>query len=123
MAWNGPIGGTDYSTCDFTKAPWVSGIAELTHEEVLFVIEACSEIEVGHETDDFYIQSRYNELTGYEKAINGETYFCIKGYNPEINTLGIDANGIILTEEQQQLKQQAEQEALLAEGESVPEEV
>lgn len=93
--WNGPKDGTDWSTVDFTKAPWVAGIAALTHEEVLFVKEECAKIAVGHETDDFYIQSRYNELTKYEKAINGETYFCIKGYNPEVNTLGIDATGII----------------------------
>jgi hypothetical protein len=95
MAWNCPVGG-DWSKVDFNKAPWVIGIAEHTHEEVLFVLDAIADISVGHENDDFYIQSQFNLRNNYEKAINYETYMCIKGYNPEVNLLGIDENGIIL---------------------------
>lgn len=107
MAWNGSIDG-NWDNVDFTKAPWVAGIAELTHDEVLFVITTCAEVAVGHENDDFYIQSRYNEYTNYEKAINGETYFCIKGYNPEIHTFGIDANGIVLEAPESPIEEQEE---------------
>jgi hypothetical protein len=88
--WNGPLKG-DWSKVDFSKPPWANGIAELTHEEVLFVIETCKQFT----GDDFNIQSRYNESTNYEKAINGDTYAIIKQYDPLVHTLGIDANGII----------------------------
>jgi hypothetical protein len=93
--WNGPKGGTDYSVCDFTKAPWVAGVAELTHEEVLFVIKALPPIEEQYLPDTNMVIGKYNQLTGYEKAINGETYQVIKQYDPLVHTLGIDANGII----------------------------
>jgi hypothetical protein len=95
MAWNGPVNG-DWSHVDFTKPPWVSGIAELTHDEVVFAKDQFAIIAVGHEEDDCYIQSTFNQSTNYEKAVNGETYFCIKQYDPEVNTLGINASGIVV---------------------------
>jgi hypothetical protein len=95
MPWNGPIGGTDYSNCDFTKAPWQSGCMTLTHDEVLFVIENIAPFEEEYGSDTNTIVSKYNNLTGYEKAINGDTYAVIKQYDPTVNTQGIDSNGII----------------------------
>jgi hypothetical protein len=94
MSWNAPVNG-DWSTCDFTQPPFAGGIATLTHEEVLFVIETTAPIAVGHENDDFYVTSQYNIAVNYEKGINQDTYVCIKGYDPNVNTLGTDANGII----------------------------
>jgi hypothetical protein len=95
MAWNGPAGGTDWSTCDFTKPPWVNGVAELTHDEVLFVIENIAPFEEQYGGDTNTVIGKYNELTSYEKAINGDTYAVIKQYDPTVNTQGIDSNGII----------------------------
>jgi hypothetical protein len=94
MAWNGPVN-NDWSTCDFTKPPFSGGIAVLTHEEVLFVQETAQPFVEGHENDDFYVTSQYNIAVNYEKGINQDTYACIKGYDPSINLLGIDANGIV----------------------------
>jgi len=95
MAWNGPIGGTDYSNVDFSKPPWVNGIAELTHDEVVWVIETIAPLEEQYLPDENTLISKFNNLTKYEKAINGDTYHCIKGYDPQVNTLGINASGII----------------------------
>jgi hypothetical protein len=94
MAWNGPVNG-DWSKCDFTKAPFQAGVMVLTHEEVLFVIENIKPFEDQYGSDVNSIVGAYNGLTSYEKAINGDTYSVIKGYNPEINTQGINAGGII----------------------------
>jgi hypothetical protein len=102
MAWNSSVNG-DWSTADFSKAPWVSGVMTLTHEEVLHVIiETQKIIENFKVTSNFsipddntYVVPRYNELD-WEKCINGDTYAVIKGYDPEINISGIDANGIVI---------------------------
>lgn len=101
MPWNGPIGGTDYSNCDFTKPPWTNGIMELNHEEVMIVIEALPPIEAEFGTNTNVVVGTYNQLTGYEQSINGDTYDCIKTYNPEVNTLGINEFGIIQPEEEE----------------------
>ena len=93
--WNGPIDG-NWGTCDFTKPPFAGGCAELTHEEVLYVIESLPPIEEEFLPNLDVVISKYNQLSNWEKAINGDTYNVIKGYDPEINTLGIDANGIII---------------------------
>jgi hypothetical protein len=92
--WNGPING-NYSNCIWTLPPWTSGVAELTNEEVLFVIETCKPLEE-QSSDLLYVVGKYNESTNYKKAINGDTYAVIKGYDPEIHSLGIDANGIVI---------------------------
>ena len=95
MSWNGPIGGTDYTNVDFSKAPWAAGIMTLSHDEVMFVIDALPPIEEEFLPDTNMVISKYNNLTGYEKAINGDTYAVIKSYDPAVNTLGIDANGVV----------------------------
>lgn len=95
--WNGPVNG-DYSNCDWSKAPWYPVCADLTHEEVMFVIEALPPIEAKYLPDTNMVIAKYNELTGYEKAINGQTYPVIKQYDPAENLLGIDINGIIKPE-------------------------
>lgn len=97
--WNGPING-NWEACDFTKPPFTGGCAELTHEEVLYVIESLPPIEEEFLPDTNMVISKYNQLSNWEKAINGDTYNVIKGYNPEIHTLGIDANGIIVPVEE-----------------------
>ena len=103
MAWNSSVNG-DWSHADFSKAPWTGGVMTLTHEEVLHVQTETQKIIAAyapkHEEsttpdDNTYVVPKYNELD-WEKCINGDTYAVIKGYNPEVNILGIDANGIIL---------------------------
>jgi hypothetical protein len=97
MSWNGPIGG-DWNAepkPDYTKAPWAAGCMTLSHDEVLFVIDALPPIEEEFLPDTNMVISKYNNLTGYEKAINGDTYAEIKKYDPTVNTQGIDSNGII----------------------------
>lgn len=100
MPWNGPIDG-DWSKCDFTKGPFAGGVMELTHDEVLFVQETAAPIAVGHEQDDFYIISQYNIAVNYEKAVNGDTWAVIKQYDPAVNTMGINENGVVMPEETQ----------------------
>jgi hypothetical protein len=104
MPWNGPINGTDYSVCDFTKAPWTGGVMILTHEECVFVLETVeNEVRPQYqpqmwepqEPSDFWLQSEYNKIVLWEKGINGDTYAVIKGYDPEIHSLGINENGIV----------------------------
>jgi hypothetical protein len=106
MAWNGSVNG-DWSNVDFSKPPWVAGIAELTHDEVVFVqdtiendVRPTYQPQIGDPTEpsDFWLQSQYNIYTQWEKPINGDTYFCIKGYDRSVNTNGINANGIIQPE-------------------------
>jgi hypothetical protein len=99
MSWNGPIGGTDWSNVDFNKAPWQSGVMTLSHDEVLFVKENIAPFEEQYGTDVNTIVSKYNNLTAYEKAINGDTYAVIKSYDPTVNTLGINENGIVQPEQ------------------------
>jgi hypothetical protein len=104
--WNCPVNG-DWSTVDFSKPPWVAGIAVLTHEQVLFVQEKCEIVKAAYvpkmgeptEPSDEYVQAQYNELVKYEQAVNGQTFAVIKSYDPEVNTLGIDENGIVQPEQ------------------------
>jgi hypothetical protein len=66
---------------------------------VLFVIEALPPIEAKYLPDTNMVIGQYNQLTGYEKAINGQTYPVIKQYDPLVHTLGINENGIIIPNE------------------------
>lgn len=89
---------------DVTQPPFVGGIATLTHEECLYVKGHCDEIIANYKpayywdnptpTDDQVI-SAYNTIDGWRKAINGDTYNCLKGYDPTIHTLGINESGIV----------------------------
>ena len=107
MTWNGPVQG-DYTGVDFTKGPWAGGIMTLSHDECIHVLDACKPIiedydpknNMGQPISDMYVQSRYNELD-WQYAINGDTYAVIKGYNPEVNELGINESGIIQPEPEQ----------------------
>lgn len=94
MAWNGPIKG-DWSKVNYDAAPWNNEVCALTHEEVLYVIGALPEIEAEFLPDTNMVISKFNALTAWEKCINGVTYAVIKAYDPEVNTLGINENGII----------------------------
>jgi hypothetical protein len=105
MAWNG--WGPDLNP-DYTKPPWTSGVMTLTHEEVIHVQTVCAQIVADYQTanngatpdDNTYVVPEYNK-SDWSKCINGDTYAVIKGYNPEINLLGIDENGIIQPVEEQ----------------------
>jgi hypothetical protein len=103
MAWNGPING-DYSKCNFAQPPWTGGVATLTHEECIFALETIeNEVRPQYqpqmwepqEPSDFWLQSEYNKFVLWEKGINGDTYAVLKGYNPEIHSLGINESGIV----------------------------
>lgn len=102
MAWNGPTGGTDWSTCDFSKPAWVAGVMTLSHEEVLHVQEVSGQIIADYQAanngatppDMEYVLPEYNKKD-WEKCVNGDTYAVIKGYDPSINLWGINANGIV----------------------------
>jgi hypothetical protein len=104
MPFNGPING-DYSVCDFSKAPWTSEIMTLTHEECVYVIDKCQEIVTNYDPkdnsnqaiSDTYIHSKYN-MSDWQYAISWNTYAILKVYDPEVNTLGIDAAGIVYPE-------------------------
>ena len=102
MSWNGPIGGdwTAEPKPDYTKAPWAAGCMTLSNDEIIYVKEAIAPFEEEYGTDVNTIVSKYNNLTGYEKAINGDTYAVIKSYDPAVNTLGINEFGIIQPEAQ-----------------------
>jgi hypothetical protein len=104
--WNAPVNG-DWTTVDATRAPWANGIMTIAHEDVLLVKReteriASEYVQVNPWDDPYatgaYIQSTYNNFTKWEKAINGDTFNVIKTYDPEIHTLGINENGIILPE-------------------------
>jgi hypothetical protein len=103
MSFNGPING-DYSTCDFTKAPWTAGIMTLTHDECVFVSNTIdNEIRPTYvpqpgepeEPSDFWLQSEYNKFVQWEKGINGDTYDVLINYKNSKYTKGINENGII----------------------------
>jgi hypothetical protein len=99
MAWNGWGEGLNP---DYTKPPWVGGVMTLTHEEVLHVIEVTSQIIEEYQEanngatppDSEYVVPEYNKKD-WAYCINGDTYAVIKGYDPAVNTLGIDASGIV----------------------------
>jgi hypothetical protein len=92
-----------FNPTDFTKAPWAAGIMTLTHEECVYVLDTIeNEVRPNYkpeyyepqEPSDFWLQSEYNKLD-WKKGINGDSYAVLKGYNPEVNTLGIDGSGIV----------------------------
>lgn len=100
MAWNSVVNG-DWSKADFTKAPWVNGVMTLTHEEVLHVLEVTGEIidsfvvANGYEPPaNEYVVPEYNKKD-WQYCINGDTYAVVKGYNPDVNTQGINEFGIV----------------------------
>ncbi|OLS39146.1 hypothetical protein [Bacillus sp. MRMR6] len=108
MPFNGPIDG-DWTNVDFKKPGWVSGVMELTHEEVLYVQEQTQVIidafivENGYEPpSNEYVLPEYNKQD-WEKCINGDTYAVIKSYDSLVHTLGIDANGIVQPESTEEL--------------------
>ncbi len=89
---------------DYTKPPYTNGIMTLTNDECLYVIEKCEEVAAaykpeepweGPKPDKIYIISNYNRIDNWQKAINGDTYDCLQGYDPTVNTQGINENGII----------------------------
>jgi hypothetical protein len=106
MAWNGWGEGLNP---DYTKAPWTSGVMTLTHEEVLHVLDVTGQIIADYQAanngatpdDNTYVVPEYNK-SDWTKCVNGDTYAVIKSYDPAINTLGIDENGIVqpVTEEE-----------------------
>lgn len=105
-----------FNSTDFTKAPWASGVMTLTHEEVLHVKTATQEIEANYKPEengyepvsDFYVQSEYNKID-WTKGVNGDTYSVIKQYDVEVNTLGIDEQGIVQEEVVEPVEQPIEE--------------
>lgn len=90
-----------FNANDYNSPPWVAGVMTLTHEEVLEVKTACQEIieafvadQNTTSPDTQYVVSNYNKRD-WNKAINGDTYNVVMAYDPEYNTQGIDANGIV----------------------------
>ena len=82
--------------------PYVGGIMTLTHEECVNVKGECEVIldnfvpdRYNPTPDNVYVISRYNQLSDYKEAINGDTYNVVMMYDEEYNTQGIDENGII----------------------------
>lgn len=105
MPFNGPIDG-DYTNVDFTQGPWTNNeCMTLTHDECLHVIEGCQSVVDNYDSSTNYgmpiseteIHSGYNKLD-WQYAINWNTFTALQGYNPEVNTLGINEFGIILPE-------------------------
>ena len=94
-----------FNSTDFQKAPWAAGIMTLTHDECIYVLEKCQVIRDNYNPannnyepiSDSYVQVEYNRLD-WTKGINGDTYAVLVGYNPEVNTLGINENGIVFPE-------------------------
>jgi hypothetical protein len=91
-------------TWNVTQPPFTNGIMTLTHDECMYVKTNCDEIITNYKpanywdnqtpTDDQVI-SEYNGIDGWRKAINGDTYNCLKQYDPAIHTLGLDSSGIV----------------------------
>jgi hypothetical protein len=94
-----------FNSTDFYKAPWAAGIMTLTHEECIYVLEKCQVIIDNYDPannmyqpiSNDYVQVEYNRLD-WTKGINGDTYGVLVGYDPEVNTLGINENGIVYPE-------------------------
>jgi hypothetical protein len=94
-----------FNSTDFTKAPWAAGIMTLTHEECVSILDQCQVIRDNYKPEDhyyepisdFYVQSEYNKID-WTKGINGDTYSVLLGYDPELNTLGINEHGIVYPE-------------------------
>jgi hypothetical protein len=86
---------------DPTQPPFNNEIMTLTHEECVKVKEGLKAAEDGYEQSyDYpeisqtYIINTYNRANLYE-PINGSTYTVLEAYDPEVNKLGIDGNGIV----------------------------
>lgn len=101
---------------DLTQPPWNGQEVpmNLSHEEVLHVQTETKKIIDAYvpgwgmpvtADDNGYIVPRYNELD-WTKAINGHTYAVIKQYDPEVNKLGINANGIVQPLEESPVEEQ-----------------
>jgi hypothetical protein len=94
-----------FNSTDFFKAPWAPGVMNLTHEECVSILEQCQVIRDNYvpaapyyePISDMYVQSEYNKID-WTKGINGDTYGVLKGYDPEVNTLGINETGIVYPE-------------------------
>ena len=95
-----------FNSTDFTKAPWAAGIMTLTHEECLHVLAAQQTIRDNYDPadnyndpiSDSYVQAEYNKID-WKKGVNGETFAVLMSYDPEVNTLGINEQGIVKPEE------------------------
>lgn len=98
-----------FNSTDFKKAPWAAGVMTLTHEECLHVLEGQQTIRDNYDPadnydepiSDMYVQSEYNKID-WKKGVNGETFAVLMGYDPEVNTLGINETGIVQEEQPEQ---------------------
>lgn len=117
MPWNGPIKGS-WENVDYNKGPWANTICDLTHDECVFAITETNKVAEAYipgsdngnpGPTDAYILDKYNNLYNWEKPINGLTYDCLKGYNPEVNTLGINENGIVQPEPVEEQPEEGEE--------------
>jgi hypothetical protein len=108
MPFNGPIDG-DYTNVDFKQAPWTNNeCMVLTHNECLQVLEGFETVKNNYDPAENYgnpiseqqLHSDYNMLD-WQYAINWNTFTALQGYNPEVNTEGTDAAGIIQPEPEQ----------------------
>jgi hypothetical protein len=91
-----------FNTDDYTQPPYINGIMTLTHDECVKVKTKCQEIIDAYEPTNrdpeptmIYVVSTYNESNNYQEAINGNTYDVVMNYDPEVNTQGINENGIV----------------------------
>lgn len=86
---------------NYDVAPFANGIMTLTHEECVYVIEKTNEVRETYIPEENFLDiasytiSNYNKIDNWEKAINGDTYNCLQGYNIEENKYGINTYGII----------------------------
>lgn len=93
-----------FNPTDFTKAPWASGVMTLTHDECVHVLTACEKIKEDYpveSADTFYVISQYN-MIDWKKGINGDTYAVLQGYDMEVNTMGINEQGVILEAQEEE---------------------
>jgi hypothetical protein len=121
-----------FNTDDYTKPPYINGIMTLTNDECVKVKTKCQEIIDAYEPTNrdpeptmLYVVSTYNESNNYQEAINGNTYDIVMNYDPEVNTQGINENGIIPEpeiEEQPDAPESTESDETTSEGETSPEE-
>lgn len=94
-----------FNANDYTQVPWVPGVLPLTHEECLYVIEKCDQVRSGYEAsgseldEKSYTISNYNKIDNWTKAVNGDTYDVLQGYDPDYFDQGINEYGIIYPEQ------------------------
>jgi hypothetical protein len=94
-----------FNSTDFQTAPWAAGIMTLTHDECVSILEQCQVIRDNYDPanngyqpiSDLYVQAEYNKID-WTKGINFDTYSVLLGYDPEVNTLGINEKGIVYPE-------------------------